>query len=146
MAGWALLSQVGAPNPLARFLGTLKVLESSLACKSFGHATPSLNCLWGLGQLVNRGCSRCGAPAAGFIWSYLKSKLPCWLSNIPELCGNSTAARPGLLLRWAHPSRALAWGVQNAAHPIRTVQEDRGLGALRGFLHLPGCAGLSTAQ
>ncbi|KAI6073472.1 TRNA dimethylallyltransferase, mitochondrial [Aix galericulata] len=69
------------------------------------------------GPRARRGCS----PAAGFIWSYLRSKLPCWLSHIPELCGNSGAARPGLLLPRAHPGRALAWGEQNAAHPVRTV-------------------------
>lgn len=124
------------------------MLGSSLGSETFGHAAPSLNCLWDPGQriapgLVHRGCSRCGAPAAGFIWSYLKSKLPCWLSNIAELCGNSTGARPGLLLWRAQPSRALAWGEQNAAHPIRTVEGDGGLGTLRSFLHLPGWAGLS---
>lgn len=78
------------------------------------------------------GCS----PAAGFIWSYLRSKLPCWLSHIPELCGNSRAARPGLLLPRAHPGRALAWGEQNAAHPVRTVGAG-GRGGLGHAVHLP---------
>lgn len=77
------------------------------------------------------------------MWSYLKSRLLFWLSNIAELCGNCMAARPGLLLWRAHPSQALAGGERNTAHPIRTVQGDGGLGTQHSFLHLPGWAGLS---
>lgn len=123
MAGGALPSQTGAPS----LLGT-----SQHCSQTLGPAAPSPSCPWGAAPHARRGCS----PAAGFIWSYLRSKLPCWLSHIPELCGNCRAARPGLLLPRAHPGRALAWGEQNATHPVRTVGAG-GRGGLGHAVHLP---------
>lgn len=71
--------------------------------------------------------------AAGFVWSYLKSKLPCWLGNIAELCGNSTAARPGLLLL---PSRALAPGSRTPPTPFARCRGMEGWAPAQ-LLHLP---------